>query len=119
MLYKTIFFTKWPTVRYNCTPAAGTVFFNKDSSYTIFRFYDDIAQLLDDKFKTAYNLTYGTMGRLAAIDTSMFRRATWNYIQVGLDPPAFSSGKFEGFPPQNILENVELRGVHYICEYVY
>ena len=48
----------------------------------ISRFYDDIAQLLDDKFKTAYNMTYGTMGRYSAIDTSMYRRATWNYIQV-------------------------------------
>jgi len=54
----------------------------EDEGYSLVsRFYDDIAQLLDDKFKTAYNLTYGTMGRLAAIDTSMFRRATWNYIQ--------------------------------------
>jgi len=47
----------------------------------ISRFYDDIAQLLDDKFKLSYNLTYGTMGRLTEVDTSMFRRATWNYIQ--------------------------------------
>eukprot|EP00088_Acartia_fossae_P005036 TRINITY_DN12201_c0_g3_i1.p1 TRINITY_DN12201_c0_g3~~TRINITY_DN12201_c0_g3_i1.p1 ORF type:complete len:508 (+),score=92.85 TRINITY_DN12201_c0_g3_i1:90-1613(+) len=47
----------------------------------ISRFYDEIAQLLDDKFRTAYNMTYRTMGRLTAIDTSMFRRATWNYIQ--------------------------------------
>lgn len=45
------------------------------------RFYDDIAQLLDDKFRTTYNLTYGTMGQLTAIDTTLFRRATWNYIQ--------------------------------------
>ena len=48
----------------------------------ISRFYDEIAQLLDDKFKTAYNMTYRSMGRLTAIDTTMFRRATWNYIQV-------------------------------------
>jgi len=47
----------------------------------ISRFYDEIAQLLDDKFQTAYHMTYRTMGRLTAIDTSMFRRATWNYIQ--------------------------------------
>lgn len=47
----------------------------------ISRFYDEIAQLLDDKFTLAYNMTYRTMGRLTAIDTSMFRRATWNYIQ--------------------------------------
>jgi hypothetical protein len=38
----------------------------------------------DDKFRTAYNLTYGTMGQLTAIDTTLFRRATWNYIQVVL-----------------------------------
>lgn len=47
----------------------------------ISRFYDDVAQLLDDKFRTIYNLTYGTMGRHSSIDTSLFRRASWNYIQ--------------------------------------
>lgn len=47
----------------------------------ISRFYDDVAQLLDDKFRTIYNLTYGTMGRHSSIDTSLFRRAGWNYIQ--------------------------------------
>lgn len=47
----------------------------------ISKFYDDVAQLLDDKFRTIYNLTYGTMGRHSSIDTSLFRRASWNYIQ--------------------------------------
>jgi len=45
------------------------------------RYYSDIAQLLDDKFRIIYNMTYGTMGRHSSIDTSLFRRATWNYIQ--------------------------------------
>jgi len=47
----------------------------------ISQFYDDVAQLLDDKFRTIYNLTYRTMGRHSSIDTSLFRRASWNYIQ--------------------------------------
>ena len=47
----------------------------------IARFDEDIAQLLDEKFRTIYNLTYGTMGSHSSIDTSLFRRASWNYIQ--------------------------------------
>ena len=48
---------------------------------TIARFDEDTAQLLDEKFRTIYNLTYGTMGSHCSIDTSLFRRASWNYIQ--------------------------------------
>ena len=48
---------------------------------TIARFDEDTAQLLDEKFRTIYNLTYGTMGSHSSIDTSLFRRASWNYIQ--------------------------------------
>lgn len=47
----------------------------------ISQFNDEVAQLLDDKFRTIYNLTYRTMGRHSSIDTSLFRRASWNYIQ--------------------------------------
>lgn len=46
-----------------------------------FRLYNDVGNLLDDKFKTAYNLTYYTMGGRTDVDTSRFRRAIWNYIQ--------------------------------------
>ncbi|XP_014262204.1 sestrin homolog [Cimex lectularius] len=45
------------------------------------RLYNDVGNLLDDKFKTAYNLTYYTMGGRKDVDTSRFRRAIWNYIQ--------------------------------------
>ena len=48
---------------------------------TIARFDEDTAQCLDDKFRTIYNLTYGTMGSHSSIDTTLFRRASWNYIQ--------------------------------------
>merc|ERR1719499_892334 len=48
---------------------------------TIARFDEDTAQYLDDKFRTIYNLTYGTMGSHTSIDTTLFRRASWNYIQ--------------------------------------
>ncbi|KAI1294604.1 Sestrin-3 [Halotydeus destructor] len=43
--------------------------------------YDNVGNLLDRKFKLVYNLTYYTMGRKTNVDTSMFRRAIWNYIQ--------------------------------------
>ena len=48
---------------------------------TIARFDEDTADCLDEKFRTIYNLTYGTMGSHTSIDTTLFRRATWNYIQ--------------------------------------
>ena len=43
--------------------------------------YNDVGNLLDEKFKKTYNMTYYTMGRKTNVDTSMFRRAIWNYIQ--------------------------------------
>lgn len=46
-----------------------------------FRLYNDVGNLLDDKFRVAYNLTYFTMGGIKNVDTSKFRRAIWNYIQ--------------------------------------
>ncbi|ELT91094.1 hypothetical protein CAPTEDRAFT_227278 [Capitella teleta] len=44
------------------------------------RLYPDIGTYLDDKFNTAYNLTYFTMGDNTDVDTSSFRRSIWNYI---------------------------------------
>ncbi|XP_043266249.1 sestrin-1 [Colletes gigas] len=53
-----------------------------DHGYSLVnRLYNDVGNLLDDKFKTAYNLTYYTMGTHNEVDTSRFRRAIWNYIQ--------------------------------------
>nr|XP_033792395.1 sestrin-1 isoform X2 [Geotrypetes seraphini] len=44
------------------------------------RLYPDVGQLLDEKFHIAYNLTYNTMAMHTDVDTSMLRRAIWNYI---------------------------------------
>ncbi|XP_020293093.1 sestrin-1 isoform X2 [Pseudomyrmex gracilis] len=61
--------------------------FAKDYSWDVHgyslanRLYNDVGNLLDEKFKTAYNLTYYTMGTHNKVDTSRFRRAIWNYIQ--------------------------------------
>ncbi|XP_064412375.1 sestrin-1 isoform X2 [Latimeria chalumnae] len=44
------------------------------------RLYPDVGQWLDDKFQIAYNLTYNTMAMHKDVDTSMLRRAVWNYI---------------------------------------
>ncbi|CAH1372178.1 unnamed protein product [Tenebrio molitor] len=53
-----------------------------DHGYSLVnRLYNDVGNLLDDKFKTAQNLTYYTMGGRTDVDTSRFRRAIWNYIQ--------------------------------------
>lgn len=43
--------------------------------------YNDVGNLLDEKFKKTYHMTYYTMGQKENVDTSMFRRAIWNYIQ--------------------------------------
>jgi hypothetical protein len=53
-----------------------------DHGYSLVnRLYNDVGNLLDEKFKTASNLTYYTMGGRKDVDTSRFRRAIWNYIQ--------------------------------------
>lgn len=39
-----------------------------------------MGQLIDEKFHIAYNLTYNTMAMHKDVDTSMLRRAIWNYI---------------------------------------
>lgn len=42
--------------------------------------YSQVADLLDDKFKTAYSLTYFTCGHETHVDTFPFRRGVWNYL---------------------------------------
>ncbi|XP_054721730.1 sestrin homolog [Uloborus diversus] len=44
------------------------------------RFYSDVGTILDVKFKVAYDLTYYTMGHKENVDTTIFRRAVWNYV---------------------------------------
>lgn len=54
----------------------------EDHGYSLVnRLYNDVGNLLDDKFRAAYNLTYFTMADRTNVDTSKFRRAIWNYIQ--------------------------------------
>ncbi|XP_054050081.1 sestrin-1 isoform X1 [Rissa tridactyla] len=53
----------------------------EDHGYSLVnRLYPDVGQLLDEKFHIAYNLTYNTMAMHKDVDTSMLRRAIWNYI---------------------------------------
>ncbi|XP_076372702.1 sestrin-1-like isoform X8 [Tachypleus tridentatus] len=54
----------------------------EDHGYSLLnRLYNDAGTFLDEKFKTAYDMTYHTMGSKNNVDTSTFRRAIWNYIQ--------------------------------------
>ncbi|XP_067097409.1 sestrin-1 isoform X1 [Osmerus mordax] len=53
----------------------------EDHGYSLVnRLYPDVGQLLDEKFQMAYTLTYNTMATHKDVDTSMLRRAIWNYI---------------------------------------
>uniref|UniRef100_A0A8C6V6Y1 Sestrin 1 n=1 Tax=Naja naja TaxID=35670 RepID=A0A8C6V6Y1_NAJNA len=53
----------------------------EDHGYSLVnRLYPDVGQLIDEKFQIAYNLTYNTMAMHKDVDTSMLRRAIWNYI---------------------------------------
>ncbi|XP_011489904.1 sestrin-1 isoform X1 [Oryzias latipes] len=53
----------------------------EDHGYSLVnRLYPDVGQMLDEKFQMAYNLTYNTMATHKDVDTSMLRRAIWNYI---------------------------------------
>ncbi|XP_055726946.1 sestrin-3-like isoform X3 [Salvelinus fontinalis] len=44
------------------------------------RLYSDIGLLLDDKFRTACDLTYYNMASHEDVDTTMLRRALFNYV---------------------------------------
>lgn len=44
------------------------------------RLYPDVGQLLEETFQIACSLTYNTMAMHNDVDTSMLRRAIWNYV---------------------------------------
>ncbi|XP_036180532.1 sestrin-3 isoform X2 [Myotis myotis] len=44
------------------------------------RLYSDIGHLLDEKFRMVYSLTYNTMATHEDVDTTMLRRALFNYV---------------------------------------
>ncbi|XP_029104288.1 sestrin-2 isoform X2 [Scleropages formosus] len=44
------------------------------------RLYPDMGQLLDEKFQVVLGLTYHTMAMHRDVDTTMLRKAVWNYI---------------------------------------
>ncbi|XP_007892939.1 sestrin-2 isoform X1 [Callorhinchus milii] len=53
----------------------------EDHGYSLInRLFPEVGQLLDEKFQVVYTLTYNTMAMHCDVDTSMLRRAIWNYI---------------------------------------
>ncbi|XP_030890982.1 sestrin-2 isoform X3 [Leptonychotes weddellii] len=53
----------------------------EDHGYSLIqRLYPEGGQLLDEKFQAACSLTYNTMAMHSGVDTSVLRRAIWNYI---------------------------------------
>lgn len=58
------------------------VFSWEDHGFSLMnRLYPDMGQLLDEKFQVVSSLTYRTMAMHCDVDTSMLRKAVWNYIQ--------------------------------------
>lgn len=52
-----------------------------DHGYSIIDgLYNEVGKYLDEKFRSAYNLTYFTIAGRKDVDTTKFRRAIWNYI---------------------------------------
>jgi len=54
----------------------------QDHGFSIMSRFCDFSSLFDDKFRIAESLTYFTMGPRDEIDTTPFRVAIWNYIQL-------------------------------------
>ncbi|CAL1287134.1 unnamed protein product [Larinioides sclopetarius] len=69
-----------------------------DHAYSLLnRYYNDVGTILDEKFKVAYDLTYYTMGHKENVDTTIFRRAVWNYIHriYGIIHDDYNYGEME------------------------
>ncbi|KAL1456468.1 hypothetical protein WDU94_001199 [Cyamophila willieti] len=82
-----------------------------DHGYSLInRYYNDVGNLLDYKFKIAYNLTYYTLAGRTEVDTSRFRRAIWNYVQCLF-------GKFTLFILPDIWNYVQCLFVSLPCLY--
>lgn len=67
-----------------------------DHAYSLIsRLYCDVGNLLDDKFRLMYGLTYNTLGGRKDVDTSRFRTAIWNYVQclVGIRHDDYDYGE--------------------------
>lgn len=67
--------------------------------------YNDVGDLLDLKFRAAYNLTYFTIADKTNVDTSKFRRAIWNYIQCiyGIRYDDYDYGEINQVSDRNLL----------------
>uniref|UniRef100_H2ZKF0 Sestrin 2 n=1 Tax=Ciona savignyi TaxID=51511 RepID=H2ZKF0_CIOSA len=52
-----------------------------DHAFTVMSsYYNGVAELLDEKYQTAYNLTYKTLATRDNVDTTSLRRAIWMYV---------------------------------------
>ncbi|GFS81092.1 sestrin homolog [Nephila pilipes] len=81
-----------------------------DHAYSLLnRFYNDVGTILDEKFKVAYDLTYYTMGHKENVDTTIFRRAVWNYIHriYGIIHDDYNYSEMEGLLDYGFRSYVE------------
>ena len=55
----------------------------QEIAYSVVRRYisQDLADAMMDKFKTAHDMTYNTCGDNTNVNTNLFRKAIWNYVQ--------------------------------------
>ena len=62
------------------------MFYFQDCSWEEYGFsllnelYSEVSTLLDQKFQTAYRMTYYTIGNKTEVDTYPFRRGVWYYL---------------------------------------
>lgn len=66
--------------------------------------------MLDEKFQMAYNLTYNTMATHKDVDTSMLRRAIWNYIHC-----MFGIRSVAGYTEETLLYDVTFTFLNVCC----
>lgn len=52
----------------------------QDHAYSQLNRFYSVAQLLDDEFAIAFNMTDNQLGESKELDTTKFRQAVWNYI---------------------------------------
>lgn len=77
----------------------------EDTGYSLMhQLYTEVGDILDDKFKTAYSMTYYTCGHQTHVDTYLFRQAVWNYLHClfGIRHDDYDYGQINSLLERNL-----------------